>query len=114
MTSLVSIEPDERGFWHVNFWREEPDEEGVPCDSFATTKKGASLDEAIARAAVFIDEGMSVRLVVWEPCETCSGTGVLMCVDPDLMDDWPCDDCDDGLVCREISAPASSSALEAT
>lgn len=93
--SLVSIEPDERGFWHVNFWREAPLEEGVPCDGWATTAKGASLDEALALADKFKPDS----LCVWEPCETCNGTGM----DPDITEEWPCDDCDDGLVCREIA-----------
>lgn len=98
--SLVSIEPDERGFWHVNYWQDEPHEEGVPCDGFATTKKGAPLDDAIALAAEFAPH----RLVVWEPCETCGGTGL----EPDITEEWPCDDCDDGLVCRDLDAALST------
>lgn len=97
--SLVSIEPDERGFWHVNFWFEdvEDGEEAGPPDGFATTAKGASLDEAIKLTAKFPPS----RIVVWEPCETCGGTGM----EPDITEEWPCNDCDDGLVCREQSSP---------
>lgn len=93
--SLVSIEPDERGFWHVNFWEEHPHEEGVPCDGFATTKTGAPIEDAITLAKSF----KPTRIAVWEPCEMCGGSGV----SGDIEIDWEdCDECEDGMVCRYL------------
>lgn len=53
LRGLASIEPDKRGFWHVNFWEPAPEEEGVPCDAFKTTQIGAPLDEVRAFLAMF-------------------------------------------------------------
>lgn len=69
--SLVSIEPDDRGFWHVNFWEEHPDEEDVPPDAYKTTKIGAPLTEAMILADGFKPD----RIAVWLQCDDCSGTG---------------------------------------
>jgi hypothetical protein len=91
MASLASIEPDKRGFWHVNFWEERPDEEGVPCDGFATTKIGAPLEDAITLAQSFKPH----RIAVWQPCEFCSGTG-------EDAEGETCDECEDGLMCRDL------------
>jgi hypothetical protein len=94
--SLVSIEPDERGFWHVNFWEvHHPDLEGTACDAFKTTKVGAPLEDAITLAKSF----KPTRIAVWEPCEMCGGSGV----SGDIEIDWEdCDECEDGMVCRYL------------
>jgi len=91
MSSLVSIEPDERGRWHVNFWAEHPNEEGVPPDGFATTAVGAPLERAVTLAQEF----RATRIVVWEPCEYCNGTG-------EDAEGESCDECDDGMMCRDL------------
>ena len=88
--SLVSIEPDKRGYWHVNFWQERPGEEGVPCDGFATTEVGAPLSAAITLAQPF----KPTRIAVWLRCIYCSGTG-------EDAEGESCDECDDGLMCRD-------------
>lgn len=88
---LVSIEPDDKGFWHVNFWQEQPREPDIPCDGFATTEVGAPLDAAVALARSFNPS----RIAVWQRCDYCSGTG------EDAEGD-SCDECDDGLMCRDL------------
>lgn len=90
---MVSIEPDERGFFHVNYWIEHPHEEDVPPDGFATTAKNATLDDAVALAKKFPPS----NVYVWEPCEFCNGTG-----SDDGEIDGECIDCMGGLVCREL------------
>lgn len=89
--SLASIEPDKRGFWHVNFWEEHPHEEGVPCDAVKTTGVGAPLKDAIALAQLF----NPTRVCVWQTCEFCSGTG-------EDAEGETCDECDDGMMCRDL------------
>ncbi|MFA5952263.1 MAG: hypothetical protein WC807_18500 [Hyphomicrobium sp.] len=90
--SLASIEPDKRGFWHVNFWEEHPHEEGVSPDGFATTEVGAPLDAAITLAQGF----KPTRIAVWQPCEYCSGTG-------EDAEGESCDECDTGMMCRDLA-----------
>ena len=92
LRGLASIEPDKRGFWHVNFWEPAPEEEGVPCDAFKTTQIGAPLEDAISLAKSFNPS----RIVVWEPCEYCSGTG-------EDAEGETCDECDDGMLCRDLN-----------
>lgn len=90
--SLASIEPDERGFWHVNFWEvHHPDLEGTACDAFKTTKVGAPLEAAVALAQSF----KPTLIVVWQPCEYCSGTG-------EDAEGETCDECEDGMMCRDL------------
>jgi hypothetical protein len=89
VSRLASIEPDERGFYHVNFWEEHPHEEGVPPDGFATTEVGAPLKDAITLAQGF----NPTRIAVWQPCVYCSGTG-------EDAEGEGCCECDDGLMCH--------------
>lgn len=91
---VVAISPDERDFWHVNFFEHE--DHDVP-DAIATTKKGATMVDAIALARVKFPS--AVRITVWETCSACGGSGVF----GDTEDDWcECDECEDGLVPRNI------------
>ena len=94
MPGMVSIEPDDRGFWHVNYWAEHPHVEDVPPDGFATTAKGGTLDDAIALAKKFTPSSV----YVWEACRCCGGTRV----DAEL-DGEECLECEDGLECRQLS-----------
>src|SRR5688572_21164202 len=94
----VSIDRDERGFWHVNCYliHDDPDDDGDVPDGFATTKKGASLDDAIALARKkFAPE----TITIWEPCEECGGTGVIGDYDHEID---TCDECEDGQQPRNI------------
>lgn len=97
MKYICSIEPDERGFWHINAydaadWSEVP--EGRPCDSFATTKTGASVEEAIALAR---SKFHPTSLCVWDTCVDCSGTG-------EDAEGFLCDECDgEGIRCEDVA-----------
>ena len=82
----VAIEPDERDFWHVNAYliHDDPGDDGDIPDAVATTKKGATRDDAIKLArAKYKPE----RITVWQKCEEPHEDGE--CDDPD---------CEDGMV----------------
>jgi hypothetical protein len=103
----VAIEPDERGFWHVNAYiiHDDPGDDGDVPDAFATTKKGASLDDAIALARKnFSPE----KITIWEPCEECGGTGL----NPDATDEI-CDECEDGMQPHNLTASATADSQSA-
>lgn len=52
MSDLVIISPDERGFYHIDFYEDGENydywhwQDGISPDGFATTAKGASEDDA--------------------------------------------------------------------
>lgn len=83
---LVSIEPDERDFWHVNAYliHDDPGDDGDMPDAFATTKKGATIEDAIALAR---DKFNPERITVWRKCG-------------EPHEDGECEDldCEDGMV----------------
>lgn len=98
MKGNVSIQHDERDFWHVNFFliHEDPGDDGDVPDAVATTKKGATRDDAISLARRKFDP---VAITVWDTCESCGGSGVT----GDTEIDWQeCDECEDGLVPTNI------------
>jgi len=94
---LCSIELDEGGFWHVNIyedvadWSEVPD--GTVPDAYATTKTGASVEDAIELARTSFNPSI---ICVWDTCEYCSGTR-------EDAEGNPCDECDgEGIRCEDI------------
>lgn len=99
----VSIDLDERGFWHVNCYliHEDPMDDGDVPDAYSTTKKGASLDDAIALAR---KRYSPETITIWEPCSECGGTGVVGDYDHEIE---TCDECEDGKQPRNLSAHAT-------
>ena len=92
----VSVELDARGFWHVNVYliHDDPGDDGDVPDAFCTTKRGASLDEALALAR---KRYRPETITIWEACPECCGTGI----HPDDPDDQ-CGECEDGNQFRVI------------
>lgn len=92
----VAIEHDERDFWHVNafFIHDDPGDDGDIPDAFATTKKGASRDDAIALAQ---RKFQPEQITVWDVCPECGGSGMTGDIDDEF-----CDECEDGKVPSNI------------
>lgn len=94
MKGTASIEHDDRDFWHVNFYitHDDPGDDGDMPDAFATTRKGASRDDAIALAR---KRFKPTTITVWDTCSACGGSGV----QGDTDDEFDtCDECEDGAV----------------
>jgi hypothetical protein len=94
----VEIDHDERDFWHVNAFliHDDPGDDGDIPDAVATTKKGATRDDAIALARrKFRPE----RITLWDACSECGGTGTAGDYDHELTE---CDECEDGKVPSNI------------
>lgn len=96
----VAIELDERGFWHVNAFliHDDPMDDGDVPDAHSTTKKGASLDDAIALAR---KRYSPTTITIWEPCPECGGTGYVGDYDHEIE---LCDMCEDGKQPRVLPA----------
>lgn len=92
MKGTVSIEHDDRDFWHVNFFitHADPGDDGDLPDAYATTRKGASRDDAINLARRRFKPTM---ITVWDVCPECGGTGTCGDTDDEFAE---CDECEDG------------------
>ena len=92
MRGNCSIEHDKRDFWHVNFFiaHEDLGDDGDIPDAHATTKKGATRDDAIALAK---RRFKPTTITVWDACQECGGTGM----SGDTEDEYDeCGECEDG------------------
>jgi DnaJ-class molecular chaperone len=98
----VSIDLDDRGFWHINCYliHDDPGDDGDVPDAACTTKRGASLDDAMAIAR---QRYHPETITVWEACSECCGSGT----HPDDPDDQ-CDECEDGQQFRVIVMETSN------
>ena len=94
----VAIEHDDRDFWHINFYilHDDPGDDGDNPDAFATTRKGATRDEAIALAR---RKFKPIRITIWDDCPECEGTGAVEEEDGELEQ---CFDCEDGKVPSDV------------
>ena len=105
---LCSIERDDRNFWHINVyfaadWSEVPD--GTTPDTFATTKDGASVDDAIELAR---SKFQPSTICVWDTCIDCSGVG-------EDAEGFTCCECNgEGISCEDIGdgAPSTNGAVK--
>lgn len=102
----VSIEHDERDFWHINCFliHDDPGDDGDVPDAFATTRKRATLGDAITLARKkFAPEWITI----WETCPECGGTGVVGDYDHEMD---TCHECEDGKQPRILSDVSSPNA----